>query len=168
MIGVAPGAAPAPESPPTAGRLLMSATEGPVGRLVESLHLEELVGEGGWYRRTLDAPEQSTMLYLVGEDAFAAIHTLTVEEEYRFVAGSPLRLLLLDDAGPREEIVSGEHPTVTVPAGCWQGSSAASGWSLVTATVRPRFEESMVTLGERDELRRRYPLVARRIERLTR
>jgi predicted cupin superfamily sugar epimerase len=146
----------------------MSSKRSPVARLVHALHLQELPGEGGWYRRTLDTPDRSQILYLVGEDEFCAIHQLSADEEYRFVAGSPLRLLLLDEQGPREDIVSDQHPVVTVPAGCWQGSSPAAAWSLVTTTVSPSFDDSMVTVGDRDALRKRFPLVARRIERLTR
>jgi uncharacterized protein len=146
----------------------MSSKRSPVAKLVDALHLEELPNEGGWFRNTLETPERSQILFLVGGDEFSAIHRLTADEEYRFIAGTPLRLLLLDEKGPREEIVSGQHPRVTVRAGCWQGSSAAGGWSLVSATVSPAFDWSMFTLGDREELRGRYPLVARRIDRLTR
>ena len=137
-------------------------------RLVDALDLARLPQEGGWFRQTSNSGDRSTILFLLAGDDFSALHRLDAVEDYRYVAGAALRLLLLDKAGPREEIVSRSHQHVTVPAGCWQGSSSASDWTLVTTSVTPAFDWSLFELGEREQLQTAWPAAARRIAALTR
>lgn len=137
-------------------------------RLAADLDLAPLPHEGGWFRRThLDA-ERSAILFLVGDGEFSALHRLTAPEEYRHLAGAPLRLLLLDDAGSREVVLDARRPSYRVEPVVWQGSSSDGTWTLVTTAMSPPFDWEMFELGERVALQHRWPAVADRIADLSR
>ncbi|MEO7125418.1 MAG: cupin domain-containing protein [Nakamurella sp.] len=144
-------------------------------QIAKILGLEPLPDEGGLYRQTF-ADGVSTAIYflLVGDD-FSALHKLTGPETYHFYSGSPLRLLLIDDATGevREPVLGldlsgGERPQLTVPGGVWQGSSSAGAWTLIGTTMAPPFSSDDFALGDRAELTRRFPAGAARIAELSR
>lgn len=138
-------------------------------RLAADLDLAPLPSEGGWFRRTTgESDDHSQILFLVGANEFSALHRLTGAEAYRHLAGAPLRMLLLDEAGSREVVLDREHPSYRVEAGVWQGSSSDGDWTLVTATMSPAFTWDMFELGERVALQHRWPAVADRIAALSR
>jgi len=106
---------------------------------------------------------------------FSALHRLTINEGWQWLAGAPARMLLLtpqaDTVGTvdtAEPILDADHPQVLVPAGTWQGASTLGAWTLVACWCSPAFEDRHFTLGRRTELRTAYPRHARRIEELTR
>lgn len=136
--------------------------------LTAALNLSPLPAEGGWFRRTYAGDRHSTILFLVADGEFSALHRLTAPEEYSYLAGAPLALLLLDRAGSRTVLLDPQNPRITVPAGSWQGSSSTAGWTLVTTTVTPAFDWSMFELGDRAALQQRWPEAAARIAALTR
>jgi uncharacterized protein len=143
-------------------------------RVAELLGLEPLPDEGGLFRRThIDAHSSAIYFLLIAPD-FSAVHRLTATETYHWYAGSPLHLLLLDADGRVAEpvlgpdLAAGQRPQVVVPAGTWQGSSAAGEWSLVGTTTAPPFDWDGFELGERAALTARYPAAAERIAALTR
>lgn len=143
-------------------------------RVAELLGLEPLPDEGGLFRRThLDAHSSAIYFLLVAPD-FSALHSLTGAETYHWYAGSPLRLLLLHPDGRSSEpvlgpdLAAGQRPQLVVPAGTWQGSSAAGAWSLVGTTMAPPFEPAAFRLGDRAALAARCPHRRDRIGELTR
>ncbi|WP_111765995.1 cupin domain-containing protein [Nakamurella deserti] len=137
-------------------------------RLAADLDLAPLPSEGGWFRRTSGEPDRSVILFLVGDGEFSALHRLTAAEDYRYLAGAPLRLLLLDDTGSREVVLDARRPAHRVEPGVWQGSSSDGDWTLVTTAVSPAFDWEMFELGERVALQHRWPAVAGRIAELSR
>ena len=141
----------------------------PAARLAADLDLAPLPSEGGWFRRTSDdSDEHSQILFLVGDGEFSALHRLTGAEEYRHLAGAPLRMLLLAETGSREVLLDRTRPSVRVEPGVWQGSSSTGAWTLVTATMSPAFTWEMFELGERVALQHRWPAAADRIAALSR
>src|SRR5262249_4510462 len=117
-------------------------------QIIESLRLEPLPVEGGYYRvtyradETLDAatlPERYTgprayggaIYYLLHGDHFSALHRLLTDEIYHFYLGRPVEMLLLYPDGHDEivrlgtDLVAGERVQVAVPRGVWQGSRLA-------------------------------------------
>jgi uncharacterized protein len=148
-------------------------------RVAGRLGLQSLPDEGGLYRRTFADAHSSVIYYLLIAPDFSALHRLSATEIYHWYAGSPLRLLLLDDAdgdtdgqvdeptlGP--DLDAGERPQIIVPAGTWQGSTPLGVWSLVGTTMAPPFAWSGFELGARAELLRRWPSARDRITALTR
>jgi predicted cupin superfamily sugar epimerase len=136
--------------------------------LTEALDLSPLPDDGGRFRQTFADAHHSTILFLLADGDFSALHRLTAPEQYYFLAGSPLRMLVIDDAGPRELVLDREHPEVLVASGSWQGSSSEGDWTLVSTQVTPAFAWSMFELGDRAELRADYPGASERITQLTR
>jgi predicted cupin superfamily sugar epimerase len=140
--------------------------------IARELGLEPLPEEGGLFRRTYVDAHSSAIYFLLVAPDFSALHRLTATETYHFHAGSPLRMLLLDDQvrepllGP--DVVAGQRPQIVVPAGTWQGSSPTGAWTLLGTTTAPPFDWSGFTLGRRAALVAQYPAATRRIEELTR
>jgi predicted cupin superfamily sugar epimerase len=143
-------------------------------QVAAALGLEPLEAEGGLFRRTYDAGGVTAIHYLVAAPDFSALHRLRASDElFFFHAGAPLRMLLLDDGGAREAVLgpdplAGQQPQLLVPAGAWQGSSPAGGWSLVSTVVTPGFQWHDFELGDRSTLAARFPGSAGRITELTR
>jgi predicted cupin superfamily sugar epimerase len=143
-------------------------------RVAALLGLEPLPDEGGLFRRTHLDEHSSAIYYLLIAPDFSALHALTGVETYHWYAGSPLRLLLLHPDGRAGEhvlgpdLAAGQRPQLVVPAGTWQGSSAAGPWSLVGTTMAPPFAPDMFRLAERAALVAGYPQFEERIGELTR
>lgn len=137
-------------------------------RLGDALNLRPLPGEGGRSRETLVGDEDSSILFLLADGDFSALHRLQAREEYFFLAGSPLKMLVIDNAGPHEIVLDRQHPSVVVEPGWWQGSSSVGEWTLVSTTVTPPFVWSIFELGDRSHLQREHPGAATRIQQLTR
>ena len=147
--------------------------------LAASLDLELLPPEGGLFRRTFTGGGATVILFMLVGDDFSAMHRLHSDEIYLHHAGAPLRLLLIDPQGARQEVLvgsdalAGQHPQFHVPANWWQGSSVgASGdraaWSLLSTVVSPGFDWHDFVLGDRDFLVGLCPDAAERITELTR
>lgn len=137
-------------------------------RLSAALDLEPLTDEGGRFRRTFADSRHSTILFLLADGDFSALHRLTAPEDYHYLAGAPLQLLLIDERGPREIRLGRFNPSVRVEPGCWQGSSSSGDWTLVSTEVTPPFEWEMFELGDRETLQREHPAMSERIANLTR
>jgi predicted cupin superfamily sugar epimerase len=142
--------------------------------IAAALQLEPLPLEGGLFRRTFTGGGATAILFmLIGAD-FSALHRLTGDEVYFHHRGAPLRMLLIEPDGAHHEVLvgsdvaAGEQPQLHVPAGWWQGSSAAGSWSLVSTVVSPGFDWHGFTLGDRGELAALAPAAVGRIAELTR
>ena len=117
--------------------------------------------EGGYFRQTYRSdvtiarealpPEfggaraASTAIYFLLEgENFSAFHRLRSDEVWRFYAGSPLVVEVIEPTGSRSSILLGDDSDVgqafqaVVRAGCWFASHVADwkGWSLVGAQSR--------------------------------
>lgn len=113
--------------------------------------------EGGWYRETFrdeavdgEGRSRSTAIYFlldVGETS--EWHRVTdASETWHFYAGAPLALTVSPNGhdamshrlGPN--VMEGEAPQFTVPAGWWQTATSLGAFTLVGCTVAPglRFE----------------------------
>jgi predicted cupin superfamily sugar epimerase len=139
--------------------------------------------EGGWfaesYRSRVRAGGRcagTAIYYLITPDSFSTLHRVASDEIFHFYLGDPVEMLQFDGAGRVErcvlgtDLAAGMRPQVVVPAGTWQGSRLAEGgaFALLGATVAPGFEFADFELGERDELRVRFPHLAAAIGRFTR
>ena len=155
-------------------------------KIIAQLGLESLPHEGGFFRQTWIAPRQagetraaaSAIHYLITRDSFSALHRLAMHETWHFYAGDPVRLVQLHPTGEITrvtlggDVLTGQQPQCTVPAGTWQGArlvdGAERGWALLGCTVTPAWDEGDFELGEREELWREFPGAADEIARLTR
>ena len=121
---------------------------------------EQLIGllglephpEGGWYRRTWEAPHAdgkrsigSAIYYLLLEGEHSSAHRIDAEEIWHFYAGDPLELLREWPDGSSDvhvmghDVEAGHEPQVVVPAGVWQSARPLGRYTLVGATVTPAF-----------------------------
>lgn len=108
--------------------------------------------EGGWYRRTWEAPSLqgarpagSAILYLLLEGEESAPHRIDATELWHFYAGDPLELCLEPEDTAQSivvlgsDVVAGHVPQAVVPPGVWQSARPLGRYTLVGATVTPAF-----------------------------
>lgn len=151
--------------------------------IIAALGLEPLPVEGGLFRQTWrsdDGPAPAgTATYAAftdDPDSFSALHRLPVDEVWHFYLGDPVDLLLLHPDGshstPRlgSDVLGGQRPQLTVPAGWWMGASLAPGgrFALFGNTLAPGFRSDYYVGGDRDALLAGWPDAAERITALTR
>jgi predicted cupin superfamily sugar epimerase len=107
---------------------------------------------------------------------FSKLHTLKCTEVYHYYAGDPLILFLIHEDGTPEKIILGNDilaeqvPQAVIKPGTWQGSyvePGKNGYTLVGTTCSPGFVFEDFTLGEKNNLLKRFPEPASMIERLT-
>ena len=156
-------------------------------KIIAQLGLEPLPLEGGWFRRTrvsavtLDdgRSAESAIYFLVTAADFSAFHRLKIDEVWYFHAGDALEHVILD---PRDgsmrvtrlgpAVCAGEVPQLAVARGVWQGARLAAGstvgWTLLSCTTSPAWEDTDFELGQRDELKNAFPAARDQIDRLTR
>jgi hypothetical protein len=119
--------------------------------LITTLHLAPHP-EGGWYRRTWEAPAPdgqrpaaSAIFYLLLEGEVSAPHRIDATELWHFYAGDPLELGREWRDGSRDLTVLGpdveaeQRPQVVVEPGVWQWARPLGRYALVGATVTPAF-----------------------------
>jgi predicted cupin superfamily sugar epimerase len=108
--------------------------------------------EGGWYRRTWEAPAPdgirpaaSAILYLLLAGEESAAHRIDATELWHFYAGDPLELRLEpEDGSPHTtvlgpDVLAGQLPQLVVAPGVWQSARPLGRYTLVGATVTPAF-----------------------------
>ena len=163
--------------------------------LIQTLGLEALPVEGGYFRQTyraddtvlaptfgatspLEKPRSTAIFYLLSStpDSFSALHMLPTDEIYHFYLGDPVDLLLLNTEGGSElvtlrpDLLNGHQVQFVAPAGVWQGSRLIAGgnFALLGATMAPGYVDADFFLGDRERLTERYPERAGLINALTR
>lgn len=159
-------------------------------QVIELMKLEPLEGEGGFFRRTYCSeqsaeyrnavkPIVSAIYYLITPDNFSALHLLQRDEIFHFYTGDCIEFVKIKD-GKLEtlafgnNIANGESPQVVVEGGVWQAlrisdkSTTKNGWALVGTTVSPAFEYTDFLVGNRSELKAKFPDLHEVIERFTR
>jgi predicted cupin superfamily sugar epimerase len=108
--------------------------------------------EGGWYRRTWEAPAPpgerpagSAILYLLLAGEMSAPHRIDATELWHFYAGDPLELHLEGPDGTVRtttmgpDVLAGQSPQQVVAPGVWQSARPLGRYALVGATVTPAF-----------------------------
>ncbi|MFG3662205.1 cupin domain-containing protein [Streptomyces sp. NPDC047706] len=151
--------------------------------LVAHYALEPLPREGGLFRQTWAGPDRpdgrpegTAIVALLQRDDHSALHRLPTDEVWHFYLGDPLELLLLAPDGTSRTVVlgpdvlGGQHPQFTVPAGTWMGGRVAEGgaWTFLGCTMAPGFTFEGYEHGDAAELTARYPDLADRIVALCR
>jgi hypothetical protein len=119
--------------------------------LIDTLGLEPHP-EGGWYRRTWEAPSPagerpaaSAIYYLLLEGEVSAPHRIDAVELWHFYAGDPLELHQEPPGGAPSvtilgpDVGAGQRPQAVVEAGVWQWARPLGRYALVGATVTPAF-----------------------------
>jgi len=164
-------------------------------QIINALDMKPLPVEGGYYAVTHIADEQlvaealptryksSRMLsgaiyYLVTVEQFSALHKLPTDEIYYYHYGDPLEMLFLGPEGQGERIIlgmyldSGQQPQHLAPRHWWHGSRPLPGqhhgFTLVSTSMAPAYDETDPVFGERDELVAQYPAFGDLIMSLTR
>ncbi len=146
--------------------------------IIDALQLEPLDQEGGFFRRTTEAPyyvmrgesTESTRAYsviyaLFTPEAFSAMHVLRTDEIWCWHAGDTLESLRLYPDGHGEwvrlgmDLGAGAVPQNVIPAEVWQGTRLTAGgsWALVSCIVAPEFRWTDFELADRNDLLARYP-----------
>ncbi len=108
--------------------------------------------EGGWYRRTWEAPSAggerpagSAIYYLLLAGEVSAPHRIDATELWHFYTGDPLELRREGPDGRGDvcilgpDVTAGHVPQLVVEAGVWQSARPLGRFALVGATVTPAF-----------------------------
>ncbi|KOV65732.1 cupin [Streptomyces sp. AS58] len=145
--------------------------------------MEPIPREGGLFRQTWAGParpdgrpEGTAIVALLHRDDYSALHRLPTDEVWHFYLGDPLELLLLAPAGTSRtavlgpDVLGGQHPQFTVPAGTWMGGRVAEGgsWTFFGCTMAPGFTFEGYEHGRAAELTAAHPDRADRIAELCR
>ena len=108
-----------------------------VEELIETLGLEPLIPEGGYFKRTYpgltESKDASSIYYLMTKDSFSSLHLLTSDEIWHFYQGDPIEQIQISPDGTVKKIIlgddiaAGQVPMTVVPAGVWQGARLIDG-----------------------------------------
>jgi len=109
--------------------------------------------EGGHYREIYrDAPADgsrglvTSIYFLLRAGERSHWHRVDATEIWCHHAGSPVDVTIWIDGRSAEkhrissDLVAGDRPQVTVPAGAWQQAETLGDWSLVGCIVAPGFQ----------------------------
>ncbi len=153
--------------------------------IVRTLQLEPLPREGGFFRVTWRTAAGSAIYFLLSPEDFSAWHRMPTDELWHFHAGDPIEHWQLDArCAPNElrltrlgaNVLAGEAPQCVAPGGIWQAARSVApvagtsphGWSLLSCTMAPAWDESVFELGERHALERQFGRHAEIVRALTR
>jgi len=155
-------------------------------QIIATLGLAPLPNEGGYFRVTSNPPSgphvgpsaHSSIWFLITPDGFSALHRLKAKELWNFHAGDAVAHVQLDSATAQPKVTllglgAGAVPSVTVPAGVWQGARlmvtpGPCGWAFFSCSMFPAWDEKDFELGARTPLLAEFPSAADWIEALTR
>lgn len=140
-------------------------------QVIERLRMQPVPEEGAWFApgpRT-QGLNAITVLLTDRPDGFSAMHRLTVDEGWQWLAGAPAALLRLrpGGSGVLNYVDGGQHQFL-VRAGTWMGASSLGAWSLLSCWCAPAFRPEHFELGDRATLVEQYPSYAAEITALTR
>jgi uncharacterized protein len=95
------------------------------------------------------------------------MHRLASDELYYYHLGDPMEMLFLYPDGSGEtktlgpDLAAGQQLQIMAPRQCWHGSrplpGQAQGFSLVSTSMAPAYNEADVIFARRDELIKDYP-----------
>ena len=140
--------------------------------------------EGGWFRETwrggpIETPRgarttSTAIYYLLPKHGWSAWHRVASDEVWHHYRGAPAHLHLMRDDGRHDtillgsDILNGQRPQATVPAGVWQATEPIDGWALFGCTVAPGFDFDDFELPQVAELRALVPGAGSELERFAR
>lgn len=141
--------------------------------VIAALRMQPIPGEGGYFVLGPRVAGLSSITALLTEEpaGFSALHRLSIDEGWQWLAGSPADLVVVEPetgAAIRHRLGPGGQAQAVVPAGCWQGASTLGRWSLIACWCAPQFTDDDFELGDRADLLVAFPHLATDIERLTR
>ncbi len=163
-------------------------------QIINKLKLKPLSPEGGYFAVTHTSDEQlaaevlperytnakffsGAIYYLVTSDNFSALHKLPSDELYYFHYGDPMEMLFLPPKGEGVckilgiGLDTGQAPQILAPRNWWHGSrplpGGPHGFSLVSTSMAPAYDERDPIFGERETLKSQYPEYADIINLLT-
>ena len=136
--------------------------------LIESLGLEVLPGESGWWRLIAESavtvalpdgrrlPASNTIHLVLSPDRpVNRWHVLESDDVHLLIEGGPVEYVLLPPAGPaRREVMGhdatrGETPLVIAAAGAWTALRLVdpSGYAWIVTTVTPAWTADRARIG---------------------
>ena len=140
-------------------------------QVIKRLRMHPIPEEGAWIVEGPRAQGLSaaTVLLTNRPDGFSAMHRLTVDEGWQWLAGAPAALLRLRKGGSGVlNYVGPQTSQFLVRHGTWMGASSLGDWTLVSCWCSPAFRPEHFELGRREDLVERYPGYATEITALTR
>ena len=120
--------------------------------LIRKLGLQPLPREGGYFRFISEFGNGAGMIYfLMTEDAFSHLHSLTEDESWFFLEGDAVEQTTVSPSGEISRTVLGEENRISVvPKDYFQATRLASpkaGYALVCTVMSPRYNDDMYTHG---------------------
>jgi predicted cupin superfamily sugar epimerase len=121
------------------------------------MHADEIIDvlglqphpEGGWFTETWrdDARPRgagTAIYFLLRAGERSHWHRVDAAETWHHYAGAPLELSIAEADAVRTtvlgvDLVAGQRPQATVPAGAWQAAETTGEFTLVGCTVAPAF-----------------------------
>jgi uncharacterized protein len=139
--------------------------------VIERLGMVPIPEEGAWYvagPRT-QGLNAITVLLTNQPDGFSAMHRLTIDEGWQWLAGAPAALLRLRPGGSGVlNYVGEEHAQVLARKNTWMGATTLGYWTLLSCWCAPAFRPEHFELGTREALVEEYPTFTAEISTLTR
>jgi predicted cupin superfamily sugar epimerase len=133
--------------------------------------------EGGWFRRVYESDlrlqdgrlAMTSILYLLQDDDFSALHRLKSDDQWHFYTGSPITIHELGPDGSTRGTTLGDGTFQhTVKAGILFGATVDGNYALVGCTVAPGFGFDEFEMPSREELLAEFPNLYESIVRLSR
>ena len=120
--------------------------------LIRELSLEPLPREGGFFRFITGFGNGAGMIYyLMTEEAFSHLHSLTEDETWIFLEGDAAEQTIVSPEGKVFRTFLGpDNRTTVVRKGCFQATRIAepkAGYTLVCTVMNPRYRDDMYTHG---------------------
>jgi uncharacterized protein len=152
--------------------------------IIAALGMQPLPIEGGYYAVRYRSDDElsgaslppryenaralaGTIYFLETPAQFSAIHVLPTDEIYYHHMGDPLEMLFLHPDGSGEikllgsNVLAGQEPQLVAPRSSYHGSrplpGGEFGFSLVSTSMAPGFDESDPFFPSREELVKSYP-----------
>lgn len=170
----------------------MKETDERLARVVETLGLVPHPVEGGYYKVTYvakegtlhaflpqrfdgDRPFCSEIYYILPPGRISSLHRMKADMTYHFYSGGPLEVVEITPEGEvvrtvmGSDVLAGQRPQHTIPAGHWLGSSGISDdtYALIGCTVAPAMAPEDYEHGLREDLLKEFPQHRDVIEKLT-
>ncbi len=163
--------------------------------IIQELGMQPLPIEGGYFSLSYTSDEQisatalperykndrnigGSIFFLETAEQFSAIHSLPTDELYYYHYGDPIQMLFLFPDGSGEtrvlgpDIMAGQRPQILAPRHCCHGSrplpGGEHGFSLVSTSMAPGFDESDPFFPTREELMSSHSEFSELIQSLTR
>ena len=123
-----------------------------IKEIIELYDLQPLPEEGGYFRFVSEFGANAGLIYyLITEDSFSRLHSLTQDEAWFFLEGDALEQTVVHPDFKIERRLLGENNRISiVRGGCFQATrvkTLSSGYALTATVMSPRYEDSMYTHG---------------------